>query len=141
VLLVNPDEGGGLHRGITLMGGEPFIRKGGGWHEIVHSMSHYAADRLYPRSGSGHSAQHAWMEREMIQHVVRSGWLEGKLRRPAREPKPKPDRKLVERDRAAASLKRWQTKRKRAETAIRKLQAKMRRQERALLAQPPQPSA
>jgi hypothetical protein len=30
----------------------------------------------------GHGAQHAFLEREMIRHVVESGWLVGKLKRP-----------------------------------------------------------
>jgi predicted 2-oxoglutarate/Fe(II)-dependent dioxygenase YbiX len=74
------------------------------------------------------------------ERVKAAGWLDGKLKSKPREPKPKPDPKVVARERAAAALKRWTTKRKRAETAIRKLQVKMRRQERAL-AQAPQPTA
>lgn len=111
--------------------------RNGGWHELVHLLSHHCAWRLYRE---GHGPRHAFIEREMINKVVTSGWLDGKLQRKPREVKPKPERKTVERERTAAALKRWTTKRKRAETAIRKLTVKMRRQERAAMMSA-QPSA
>jgi hypothetical protein len=58
-----------------------------GWHDIVHSVSHYCHRRMFPRhkphDGRG---THAWIERTMIGHVVNLGWLEGKLKRAARAP-------------------------------------------------------
>jgi hypothetical protein len=103
VMYVNPDQD-------TWQGG-------GGWHEIVHGLSHYASARLYPNA-RGHGSQHASVERDMIEHVVASGWLDGKLRRPE---KAKPDLKTVRHARVLASIRRWETKLKRAETALRKL--------------------
>lgn len=114
VFYVNPDYGAM----------EGFPESGGGWHEIVHGISHYACSRLHPNA-KGHGHQHAFIERELIKAVVSKGWLEGKLRR---EPKIKapadPAKRIVE------SLARWQSKRKRAETAIRKLERKLRYYER-----------
>jgi hypothetical protein len=53
---------------------------------------------------------------------------------PVREPKPKPDIRLVRYQRAVDNLKRWQTKAKRAETAMRKLRKQVRYYETALAA-------
>jgi hypothetical protein len=110
VLLVNPDEGGGLLKSVKLMGGKPYVRNGGGWHEIVHSISHLAARRLY---GEAHGPRHAWIERQLINHVVSNGWLEGKLKRPEKVAEPGDDvrAKLVSID---ARVKRWHSKAKRA---------------------------
>jgi hypothetical protein len=66
-------------------------------------------------------SQVTFIERTMIQHVVNSGWLEGKLRRPEK-PKPSIDIKQVRYQRTLAKIKAWQTKQKRAKTALRKLE-------------------
>jgi len=97
--------------------------RGGGWHEIVHSMSHLVAWRLHP-GAKNHGAQHHWIEREMVKHVVESGWLDGKLKRPE---KPPVDKRAVKLAGITARIKRWETKRKRAETALRKLRQQQRR--------------
>jgi hypothetical protein len=83
----------------------PNRRKNGnidqGWPDIVHLLSHYVHARKYP----GHKPHdgrgtHAFVERSMIQYVVESGWLEGKLKRAERPAKPAP---TVE-ERAAVKL-------------------------------------
>lgn len=99
----------------------------GGWHELVHLMSHLCAQRLFPKA-KGHGPQHAFLEREMIEHVVKSGWLDGKLKRPD---KPKPDRKAKKRDSIDRRLKAWERRAKRAATALRKLKAQQKRIARA----------
>jgi hypothetical protein len=111
VMYVNPDR-------------KSWFDKGGGWHEIVHGLSHYCAYRLYPGS-KPHDSRHAFLEREMIKHVVSSGWLEGKLRRPEK-PKAKVDLKEVRRKRIEKRLVEWAAKRKRAETALKKLRRQAR---------------
>jgi|SRR6267143_6281243 hypothetical protein len=105
-----------------------------GWKDIVHLLSHYVHGKKYP----GHKPHdgrgtHAFMEREMVEHVVNSGWLEGKLKR-ERKVKPPPTAD----ERTAARLvnlddriRRWETKRRRAETALAKLGRQRRRLERA----------
>lgn len=102
VLYVNPDE------------------DGKGWHELVHSMSHYATRRLFPKANT-HGPQHAFMEREMIKHVVNSGWLEGKLLRP-KKPKVTVDPTVARAAHVAARIKAWESKKRRAENALKKLQ-------------------
>jgi hypothetical protein len=100
--------------------------RSGGWHEVVHSMSHLVAWKLHPGS-KNHGAQHHWIEQEMVKHVVASGWLEGKLKRPE---KPPVDKKAAKIANVALRIKRWETRRRRAETALRKL----RQQQKGLLA-------
>lgn len=95
---------------------------GGGWHEIVHSVSHMASWRLYREN---HGPRHAWIERELIAYAVSSGFLDGRLRR---EPKPAPEinRTQLRRNKLLARIKRWEAKRNRAENAIRKLARSLR---------------
>ena len=95
----------------------------GGWHELVHMMSHLCAHRLFPNA-KGHSHQHAHIEREMIQQVVAKGWLEGKLKRPD---KPAPDRRALKAASIEQRIKSWETKARRAATALRKLKTQQRR--------------
>lgn len=96
-------------------------RWNGGWHEVVHMISHRAAFRLH-RGSKAHDSKgrHAFIEREMIKHVVSSGWLEGKLKSKAK-PKPPVDLKAVRAARIAARIKAWEAKKRRAENALRKL--------------------
>jgi hypothetical protein len=90
-----------------------------GWWDVVHSVAHLAHHRLHPNDRS-HAGTQAYLERRMIEHVVSSGWLEGKLKRPTK-PKAPRDIKAVRHARAVANLKRWKTKQRRADTAIKKL--------------------
>lgn len=107
-------------RTITVIEVNP-DRWGGGWHEVVHMMSHYMVHRLHPGVAlKSHGPQHHWLELQMVEHVVKSGWLDGKLKRPEKI-KPVVDVKAVRARRTAAKIKRWEAKRKRAETALRKL--------------------
>jgi len=98
---VNPARGDGLH---------------GGWRDLVHMMSHYCHREQFPRA-KPHGANHHFLEKEMVAYVIKSGWLDGRLRPKLGTPRPKPGR-IVRLD---ASLKRWTTKLRRAETALRKL--------------------
>ena len=109
-----------IRRGVFYV--NPDERGNGGWHEIVHSVSHYACNRLHPNA-KGHGAQHAFIERELIQYVVDSGWLEGKLRRPE---KPPTDARTIKAERVAQRLAAWEAKHRRAETALRKLRKQAR---------------
>jgi hypothetical protein len=109
--------------------------RGGGWHEIVHSMSHYISnfsaysdnpDYRTSRNVRGHHHTHAFIEREMIKHVVSSGWHLGKLRREPRPAKPPKSGLAIERERVAESILRWERKLKRAEKALVKLKTRER---------------
>ena len=97
--------------------------RNGGWHEIVHLISHYAAYRLHKEA---HGPRHAFIERELITAVVSKGWLEGKLVRKARPPKAKPDAADARLQRLRERLVGWQRRHKRAATAIRKLEKQVR---------------
>lgn len=113
---------GGVRYGVITVNPD---RWAGGWHEVVHMISHHVAFRLHPGIAA-HSTQHAFIERTMIAHVVESGWLEGKLRRPE---KPKPDRAALKAARLAARIVAWERKQRRAEAALRKLKAVAKRAE------------
>lgn len=103
--------------------------RGGGWHEVVHDVSHRCAWRLHPGVKT-HSTQHAFLEREMIAYAVRSGWLDGKLRRPERPAKPKPNPAEVRYQRVLAAIARWEAKRRRAVNALKRLERRRRHYER-----------
>jgi len=107
----------------------PDERGSGGWHEIVHSVSHMAAYSLYKEA---HGHRHAFIERELIDYVVKSGWLEGKLLR-AKKPKPQIDKKEQRLASINARIKRWESKRKRAETALKNLRKQQRYYQRQLV--------
>ncbi len=104
---------------------------GGGWHEIVHSVSHMASRALYKEN---HGPRHAWIERQLIHHAVSSGWLDGKLKRPEKPPAVTDRATLIRRklESIAAKSKRWQTKAKRAKTALAKLERQRKHYERHL---------
>lgn len=102
----------------------------GGWHGIVHSISHHASWRRY---GENHGPRHAWIEKQLIEHVVSHGWLDGKLKRPTK-PKADTDPKREKHARILSRIKSWQSKAKRAKTALAKLERQRRYYERQLAA-------
>jgi hypothetical protein len=98
-------------------------QRGGGWHELVHSLSHYITSRKY---GDAHGPRHAFIERSMIDHVVSNGWLDGKLKR-ERKVKPEADKRTVQVQRVQESIAKWDSKLRRAANALKKLRQKERR--------------
>jgi len=93
---------------------------GAGWRDLVHMMSHYCFRQLHPGLRP-HDSRHAYLERDMVEFVIKSGFLEGKLRRPE---KAKPTASEVHAERLAGleiRAKRWTAKLRRAETALRKI--------------------
>lgn len=128
VLYANPDWGAQKNLFIN---GVP-VTGGGGWHELVHMLSHSLVSRMYPNA-KGHGHQHAFIEREMIQHVVSKGWLTGALKRPEKE-KPKKDLKVIRFERVKARIAKWESRKRRAETALRKLRRTAVHYERTLAA-------
>lgn len=118
-------------------GGRLVVNKSGwyaGWHHLVHGLSHAFHRKLHPgqkpHDGRG---THAHIERTMIEHVVNSGWLDGRLKRPEK-PTKQTDVRAVRRQRVLARLAVWEAKRKRAERALAKLRRQARYYERALSA-------
>jgi hypothetical protein len=106
------------NRHTWLRYGEMIVNPDQGWDRFVHDLSHYFFRRLHPALRP-HDWRHAHLERQLIETVVSKGWLKGKLRR---EPKPKPDIRLVRHQRVLVRIKAWERKLKRAQTALRKLQ-------------------
>jgi hypothetical protein len=106
----------------------------GGWRDLVHDLSHYCHRRKHP----GHKPHdgrgtHAFIERTMIEHVVNSGWLDGRLKRPDKPTKQTDVRALRQR-RVLERLAAWEAKRKRAERALAKLRRQARYYEKSLAA-------
>jgi hypothetical protein len=101
-----------------------------GWKDIIHLLSHYVHGRKFP----GHKPHdgrgtHAFVERSMIEHVVNSGWLEGKLRRKLKPPATAEEKAALKARKLDGRIKRWESKRRRAETALTKLNRQRRRLE------------
>jgi hypothetical protein len=133
VLNVNPDLGSSRRPINAHMGGK-VLGEGSGWHGLVHDLSHYCHRRLHPgHKPHGGEGTHAWIERTMIEHVVKSGWLDGKLKRPEK-PTKQTDVREERRARVLKRLAAWEAKRKRAERALAKLRRQARYYARALQA-------
>lgn len=105
VLCVNPDRLSFRVRGLR---------------SLIHDLSHYCHQRLHPEDAP-HSSRQAYLERDLVDYAIRSGFLDGALRRkPGPAPKPKvepvkPDkvqqryqRMVNRRDKYAAELARAQ---------------------------------
>lgn len=100
----------------------------GGWHRLVHDISHAAHQRIN-RRGKPHEGDQARLESKLIRYVVEHGWLEGKLKSKAK-PKAKPtlyEKHQLRLERIDELIKGWETKQRRAETALRKLRIEKRR--------------
>lgn len=97
-----------------------------GWAEIVHSVSHWAQHRFWPKEDS-HGPRHVWLEKELATYAIESmpRWAVACSGSEMRK-KPKPDVKQVRAARVAARLAAWEAKRKRADTALRKLRKQAR---------------
>jgi hypothetical protein len=102
-----------------------------GWHSLVHDVSHWCHRRLRPGKRP-HDFRHAMLEREMIQHVVSSGWLDGKLRKPVAQKPTANDRQRNKLAGILERIKRWEQKERRAQTALAKLAKQRRYYERQL---------
>jgi hypothetical protein len=80
-----------------------------GWPRLVHDVSHRVFSYRYPNLNPHHSL-HARVELELTEHVVASGWLDGKLKP---TPKAKPtteERRAARRSNLESRLARWLTK-------------------------------
>ena len=97
-----------------------------GWKDFVHWLSHNFA--------GGHGERHLRMEWKMIQHVIKSGWLEGRLKRDQKAARPKPP--LVERRAANAkrALERAEHAAANADRRVRKWRRKVTYYERSIAA-------
>ena len=107
------------NRYTWIRGGVMTVNPDRGWQSLVHLLSHYCHRKLWPKhkphDGRG---THAAIEREMITHVVASGWLDGALKRPDKE---KPDPREVRQARVLARIVAWDSKLRRAQNALKKL--------------------
>lgn len=99
------------------------------WHELLHVYG-YGHDRMSPLAMGHHGREPDTL-----------GWIEQRfgttLPLAAVKVKAKPtldERRSARRQRIAASVKRWESKRKRAETALRKLNRQLRALDRQLAA-------
>lgn len=125
----------GNRRAVRIGYREMIINPRWGWKALVHSMSHRVFYRLEP-GRRPHDPRHSGLEHSMVQYVIASGWLEGKLKRPT-TPKPPVSHQVVRYERVKARLAVWQSKAKRAQKAIKKLEQQRRYYETALAAKPP----
>jgi len=111
-------------RGVFYVNPDQSDHRFRGWKGIVHDISHWAGRRLYP-DYDPHDHRHAFIERTLAEHVVKNGWLDGKLKRP-KKPKPVIDLKAARAARIDQRITAWERKRKRAETALKKLRQQQR---------------
>ena len=117
-------------RGVYFV--NPVGSRSRGWRDLVHEVSHYVHSRRYPGK-RGHDIRHEILEREMVDHVVRSGWLDGRFRKaqaPSVSGFEKLERKLAH---AQQMLSKAETRAKRAATLRKKWSDKVRYYERETL--------
>jgi hypothetical protein len=112
-----------------------YVNPENGWHDLVHDLSHFAHQRLHPGERP-HSRRHASLERRLVKEVLTRGWLDGRLKKAVRLPKPKPDPRVVAYDRILVRIANWERKAKRAETALKKLNRQKKRFERDMSRRP-----
>jgi hypothetical protein len=109
-------------------------RHGKGWRRLAHDVSHRIFRGHYP-DRRPHDPLHAHYERQIVAHIVESGWLNGVLLPKTRKPKPTPTKhetRSAELAKIDGAVTRWESKAKRAKNALAKLHAKRKRIERAL---------
>lgn len=99
----------------------------GGWSEIVHSVSHWAQRRFWPKENP-HGPRHVTLERDLAAYAI-ANFLDGQLARPERATPPV---KHVRAARVATRIKRWESVERRAVKALRKLRRQARYYERAM---------
>ena len=95
----------------------------GGWGEIVHSISHWAMRKYWPKE-SPHVPRHVYIER-MLADYARKHFLDGQLIKVRKVTAPV-DKIALRATRVAERIRKWEAKRRRAEAALKKL----RKQER-----------
>ena len=125
-----------------------YVNPDGGWHRLIHDLSHW----LHRRVNAGkkpHDKAHAKLELRMRREALRRGWLAGALAdKPkvpvtapetaqdapalAEAPKARPSVREQRYARTMAAIERWRTKEKRAKNALKKLVARQRYYERTL---------
>ena|SRR5215831_17548305 len=96
------------------------VNPGQGWHDLVHDLSHQCFREMHP-GARPHAPGHAYVERQMIAHVVGAGWLAGTLRPKAKPASTAADRAAARQARILDRIAAWESKRKRAENALKKL--------------------
>lgn len=103
--------------------GNIYVNPARGWKSLVHELSHSIIF-------APHGGEHARLEMRMIKHVIKLGWLSGKLK--DKVAKPVPDKRAQKYARTLAAIQRWSAKERRAANALKKLRRSARAQERAL---------
>lgn len=51
------------------------LNPGRGWWHLIHDLSHRLTRHFYPNVRP-HSPQHHWIERTLVEEVVRRGWID-----------------------------------------------------------------
>ncbi len=114
-----------IRRGVLYV--NPNRRRG--WPGIVHSISHWAHMKKNPNDRP-HSDRQAYIERDLVDYVLASGWIEGALKPQPRKPKEKVDIVKVRYQRILEREARWKAKLSRAENAWFKANKERREYER-----------
>ncbi len=118
-----------IRRGVLVV--NPNETNDWGWKGIVHSISHYAHMRLNPNLRP-HDAKQAYLERDLAEYAVKSGFLGGKLKSRAK-PKVKESVVVTRAMKAEKMLALHQKKLKREQKLVAKWQAKCRYYEKKTL--------
>ena len=112
VLAVNPDKRELHARGLRA---------------LIHDLSHYCHQRLHPQDDP-HSARQAYLERDLVDYAIKSGFLDGKLARA----KPAQERDVVKERyaRIVARRDKWRVELEKAKKLLAKAEREAREYER-----------
>ena len=98
------------------------------WRGSVHGIAHWCHYQLNPRD-SNHSDKQAYLERDLTDYALASGFLTGALKSKAK-PKGKKDSVVERHERLMNRETSWETKLTRAQNALKKVQKERRAYER-----------
>ena len=92
-----------------------------GWRHFIHDLSHWIHRRQFPGQNPHRGSSHAAVEKDLIEEVLRRGWLNEEPKVKALPPKPKIDLRKKRYERVLRRIKEWTTRSKRAETTLKTL--------------------
>ena len=111
----------GRRRRTWTRAGAMIVAPDQGWRGFIHDLSHWLHRRQFPQQLPHRGSAHAAVEMDLIEQVVRRGWLQELPRVKPNRTRTPTDLKRERYDRVLLGIQRWKAKEKRAQNALQKL--------------------